>query len=513
MSREYRAQLLQDIKSEENKQRKAKSFQEFEVYNDRLHQYVEAYLVSQLSRNTVRKMPIISSINISKRVVDQQVIYKNQPDREFYDISDDDKAVLEEVLADMMYETKLLKSNSYYKLQHQNLLQVILKDGKLEMRVLLPHHYDVVPSATDPEKAEVYIISAFDRNDYSQFSSEKATSNNYVTGTYFDNANASIADREDYKGSLERYVVWSNEYNFIMDGDGNILSEDVSNAIGILPFVDVSGDKDFEYFVRRGSTDVDFTIQYNAAISDLANTVRMQNYSQAVVSGPADMLPTEINVGPTTVIRLPVDANNPVPTQFQFVSPSPDIGGSIAFIELLMANYLSSKGIESSVITAKEGSKTYASGIERMLAMIDKLEASKFDYALYEHVEQRLFEIIKVWLAYYSNSDLLDPKYNVSASIDDATMSVSFTAPKAIQTESERVDVIEKKLGLGLMDDVTAIMELYSVSEEQAVERLDKIAERSLEIKIKNKVAEAITQPEQPIVEDTEVTNVEDSRA
>jgi hypothetical protein len=178
-----------------------------------------------------------------------------------------------------------------------------------------------------------------------------------------------------------------------------------------------------------------------------------------------------------------------------------------------MANYLSSKGIDSSVITAKEGSKTYASGIERMLAMIDKLEASKFDYALYEHVEQRLFEIIKVWLAYYSNSDLLDPKYNVSASIDDATMSVSFTTPKAIQTESERVDVIEKKLGLGLMDDVTAIMELYSVSEEQAVERLDKIAERSLEIKIKNKVAEAITQPEQPIVEDTEVTNVKDTRA
>lgn len=505
LSLEYRKQILSDIKSEENKQRKAKSFQEFEVYNDRLHQYVESYLISQLSRNTVKKMPVISSINISKRVVDQQVIYKNQPEREFHDISDDDKLAVESALSDMMYDTKLLKSNSYYKLQHQNLLQVVLKDGKLEMRVLLPHHYDVIPSVNDPEKADGYVISAFDRNDYSQFSSEKATSNNYITGTYFDNTNANIADREDYKESLERYVVWSVENNFIMDGNGNILSDDVENPIGVLPFVDVSGDKDFEYFVRRGSTDVDFTIQYNAAISDLANTVRMQNYSQAVVSGPSDMLPTEINVGPTTIIRLPIDQNNPVPTNFQFVSPSPDIGGSIAFIELLMANYLSSKGIDSSVITAKEGSKTYASGLERMLAMIDKLEASKFDYAMYESVEQKLYDIVKVWLAYYSNTDLLDPKYYVSAAIDDSTMSVNFSSPKAIQTENEKVDVIEKKLSLGLMDDVTALMELYNLSEEQAVERLDKIAERSLEIRMANKVIEQ-QEPNEVVVDgqDTE---------
>jgi hypothetical protein len=481
-SRDVRVNFLKAINSEENKKRKAKSLQEYEIYNGNINQYVEAYLTQQLSAKTVSKMPIISSIEICKRVADQEAsIYRSEPMRQFENAADKDVEAFDNVYADAMADIKLLKSNRYYKLQNQSMLQILPKDSKIDFRILFPHNFDVIPEDNDPEKAESVVISAFNKELYSLGGQSKNYSYGYdmTSGNHRDKENQISADQDDYKSQIERYVVWSKDYNFIMNGKGDILSEEISNPIGILPFVDIAADKDYNFFVDRGSQLSNFSVQYNAALSDLANIVRMQAYSQAVMIAPKEAMPEEITVGPTSIIKLAVDPNSEAQTDFKFVSPSPDLAGSIEFIEVLISNFLSSRGLSSGTVSGKPNSEKFTSGMDRFLSMIEKFEASKSDYALYSWVEQKAFAIIKEWLLYYSGSDVIDKKYYVSASAKDAELSVAFVKPEAVQSEAEKLTSIQTKMDLGLVDDVMAMMELHNIDETEAISRLDKMKARS----------------------------------
>jgi hypothetical protein len=471
LDKNYRVKFLQEINSNENKARKAKSLQEYEIYNGNINQYVEEYLRQQLSARTVKKMPIISSIEICKRIADQEAsVYKTEPKREFIEASEDDAEALEYIYDDCMADIKLMKSNRYYKLQGQSLVQVIPKDGKIDLRILFPHNYDVVPDTNDPEKAESVVISVFDKQNYVQGGNAKQNNSNaLVAGNFRDNSNQSIADSDDYKAHVEKYVVWSKEFNFIMNGKGEIISgEDMSNPLGMLPFVDVAVDKDFNYFVDKGSQLSNFAVQYNAALSDLANIVRLQGYSQAVFIGPKETMPDEIIVGPTSVIKIASDPNSANQPDFRFVTPSPDLSGSIQFIEVLISNFLSSRGLSPATVSGKSQADKFTSGVDRFLALIDRFEATKQDYAIFNQVEQKVFNIIKKYLELYSNSDALDKKYWVSSSIVNAELVVSFVRPEQTQSEIEKLDVIQRKMELGLMDTVEAIMYLDGVDRSTA---------------------------------------------
>ena len=463
--------------------RKAKSFQEYEIYNGNINQYVEAYLEDQLSKRTVSKMPIISSIDICKRIADQEAsVYKNSPMREFKEVSENDKMALDWVYQDCQADIKMMKSNRYFKLQAQSLVQVILKDSKIDLRILFPHNYDIIPDANDPEKPESIVISAFDRNLFTQGGNAKNTNNaNYVVGNFTDNVNQTNADKDDYKRSLDRYVVWSKEYNFVMDGNGIIVSgDDVNNALKVLPFVDIATDKDFNYFVDKGSQLPNFAVQYNAALSDLANIVRLQGYSQAVLIGSKEAMPEEVIVGPTTVLKIATDPNQPTQTDFKFVTPSPDLSGSIQFIEVLISNFLSSRGLSPATVSGKSQADKFTSGVDRFLALIDRFEATKQDFAVFDDAEMKIFEIIKAHLVTYSNNKLLNKKYWSSSSVSNAELVVKFHKPEQTQSEAEKLDIIQRRMEMGLIDDIHAIMLLDGLDASEAEEKLLAIQQRSM---------------------------------
>ena len=495
-SLEFRIEFLKSINTNENKERKAKSLQEYEIYNGNISQYVQAYLTEQLSAQTVKRMPIISSIDICKRIADQEAsVYRQQPKREFSDISEADLLAVEELYNDCGFDIKMNKSNRYYKLQSQSLIQVLPKDDKIDLRVLFPHNFDAIPNMTDPERAESIVISAFNKENYVQGDKPRHINGNFVTGSSRDSQNQISADEDDYKSAIERYVVWSDKYNFIMDGKGKILSEEIENPIGKLPFVDIAQDKDYNFFVNRGSQLSIFAIQYNAALSDLANIVRMQAYSQAVLIAPKDAMPENIVVGPTSIIKLAIDPNSPAQTDFKFVSPSPDLAGSIQFIEVLISNFLSSRGLSASTVSGKATADKFSSGIERFLSMIDRFEATKSDFSLYDDAERQVYDLVKMWLVYYSGTPYLNKKYNVSAALASSYLKVHFAKPEAIQSESEKLAVIQQKLELGLIDDVEALMFLNDISKTEAIERLDEIQQRSMEKQPSGVVPDEAAQP------------------
>lgn len=469
--------IIQEIEGPENKARKATSLRQFEIFNDRQHQYVLEYLRTQFAEKTVKEMPVISSINLARRICKQEAsLYKDAPVRTFEGVTPEKQEALEKLYAESGVNDKMQSANEYYKLQNQVHIQWVLKYGKLVPRVLLGHHLDVIPDPEDPEKGMVYIISTFDKRNYifNEYTSPTGYNgrSNYL-GLPSDGFNQAIGDRDDYQSKLKRYVVWSKDYNFIMDKDGNILSEDIVNPIGIIPIVDVSSSKDFEYWQRQGQSVSDFSIQFNGMLSDVANVVRLQGWGQAVYKGPEGMIPESLQIGPNHVLRMPIDPANPVDTDFSYVTASPDIEGSLNWLKMQLSMFMSSRGVDPSTVSFSGESKTFTSGLDRLLAMVQKFEASKQDLDLFTKAEKQSFEIIKAYVNAYDGTELLQA--GIGELPEGSTMQISFTEPQMIQTEMERLDTIIKKKSAGLISDVRAYMEFYGVSEETAVKELAEI--------------------------------------
>ncbi|HEY9700937.1 MAG TPA: hypothetical protein V6C58_00730, partial [Allocoleopsis sp.] len=279
--------VLDEIKTYENRDRKIKSLIDYEVYNDRIYKYVYDKLAQQLTEKTVKSMPVVANLNVAKRIVDKKSsIYTHEPERSFSEITDADEDAIEAIYRDGGFNVSLAKANKYYNLRNQDFIQVVPKHNKLILRVLNHHHVDCIPDADDPEIPYAMIVSAFDKTSYINS----------------DNSNQSIAERDDYKASLERYQVWTKEITFVMDGNANIIGEIVENPIQMIPIVDVARDKDFEFFVQFGQALSDFTIDFNVAWSDVMYTNRLQGFSLGVLKGDPNLKPDDLTIGPNRLL-------------------------------------------------------------------------------------------------------------------------------------------------------------------------------------------------------------------
>lgn len=482
-----RASIIEEIKAYNNQVQKKESLKELEIFKGRILPYVKEYLEQLLSAETVKEMPVISSINICKRIIKQEAsLYKIPPKRTFTNVSEEQAKMLEYIYGEMEANVKMMKANEIYKLQDQVHLQIAMVDGHLAIRPLMRHHIDAVPSPLDPEVADAYILSGFDRSMYAPRLAE-----------YEDGENQQIADPEDYKG-INRLAWWSDQYNFITDLNGNILSgQDVNNPLGMMPFVDVASNKDYEYFVRPSLSLTDFTVQFNAAMSDLGQIVRMQGYSQAYWKGPEDMMPPHnIQIGPAFLLKLPINPNQPVDSEFGFASPNADIAGSIQYIEMLLSTFLTAQGVDPNVVSGKGQGKAYTSGIERLLAMIEKFEASKSDMDAFRAAEKKMFEIVKQYLNTYGGTDLLE--YNIGQLPEEAELEIEFAKPEMLLSEKEKLEIIQMKTDLGLMSQVEAIAFDRNLPLDAAEEVLKEIQKQDI-------FAEKIESPEE---EETEVESM-----
>ena len=212
-------------------------------------------------------------------------------------------------------------------------------------------------------------------------------------------------------------------------------------------------------------------------LSDLANTIRLQNYSQAVIS--SDKKPTNVRVGPQEILWLKKDPNNPgYEPKFEFQSPSPDLGGSLEFLESLLRLFLSSRGIDPTTISGKSEGRTFGSGVERLLAMLDKFEATRSDFDLFKCAERELFEIIVAWSNELQNATgetELRSELQLATISDDTYLELKFAEPMSVMTEMERREAIKMDVESGFKSRVEAIMEMREVGEEKALEIIKRI--------------------------------------
>lgn len=466
---EYRKKILQEISGWENKERKYESFKQFEVFHERSRQYVLEYLRSQFSKTTVDQMPVVDSINVSKRIVEKQsTLYSECPEREFTALDAEQVEEVQNLYKDLGFNQKMAHANGYFKLQQQTALWLVPVNNKLKLRCLMPHQYDVIPNEEDPEIADAYIINTFDRSFFFR-PSDKGT----------DGANQTIADQDDWRMAQKKFLVWTKEYNFIMNGKGDIVSQVLPNQIGRLPFIDVSENKDMEYFIRGGRALTDFAIQFCGALSDLYNVVKMQGWAVGYLIAPPNVMPEELTIGPNVLLRLPTDPNNPsVKPEFGYASPSADIAGSIQFLETLVSLFLTSKGLDAKAISTKMDATNFSSGIERLLSMLETFEASKEDFETFTKAEVELWDMVKRWSNLMINSDSKILSFVVP---DESTVMIKFKSPEMVQSENEKFDLIDKKYKGGYISFKEAIQMDRGVDEEVAERIIEDIAEEKNE--------------------------------
>jgi hypothetical protein len=378
-NQDIRRAIIQEINGEENKERRAESLRSFEIYKGRQGKFIVDKLEQEFSVKTVREMRKILSVNLCPRIINEQAsVYNTPPSRVYANASEAEQMQLDAIYKYAKSDAKFMQSNRYFKLTNQCAIQVVPRDGKIQMRVLLPHQYNVIPDVNDPEKAYAYVVSVFDKFEYlNDSSSEDAANpsrNPYRSTNYNDGVNQKIADADDYRAELERYEVWTSELNFLMDGKGNVISEDDVNPINALPFVDIATEKDFEFWVRSGNGVVDFAIDFGAQLSDVANIIKLQGYAQAVIS--AEKQPDSMTVGPNHILFMQLDANRPeLKPTFEFVNPGSDLAGSLEFLEMSLRLFLTSNGIDPKTVSGKGEGQSYSSGIERLLALVDRFQA------------------------------------------------------------------------------------------------------------------------------------------
>ena len=475
-----RLQLIKDIDSTENKGRKYESLRQTEIFNDRIFDHVYERLIRRSNERTVLEMPIVSSINLARRIAKQEAsIYRQPPERDYSELSDDQMETMTRIYEDMGIDAKLLASNESFKLQNQNHVMLVPKDGKLVMRVLRNHHLDSIDDPMNPEKPIGYVISQIDKNEVrrNRRSNQGGVSSRGRYDSWTDQegdfTDQSIGDDDDWIKKRQRFAVWTDELNFIMNGKGEILSgDDIANPIGMVPIVDISIEKDFEYWVRQGDSLTEFTIEYNALMSDVSQVVRMQGYAQAFLVAKDDLIPKNVQIGPNFLLKLPVEEGSTVQPQFGYANPGADLAGSINFAETVLSTFLTSRGLDPTVVSGSGQVNKASSGIERLLMMIESFEASRSDFDSYNKAEKVIYEIVKAWHNVSLGTDLLESKYQSANISEDSELMISFGGPEMIKSENERIDAWMKRIEAGEATVVDMVMDMRGVTKEQALEIL-----------------------------------------
>jgi hypothetical protein len=498
-----RKKIIAEIFSEENKTRKEESYKRYEIWKCKHGKYIMDALNKEFSPETVKNMRTVTSVNITRRIINSKSsIYRQEPIRTFEGASNELSAYLKNLYEHAQANIKLKKSNKILNLQNQAAIQIVPKDGKLQFMTYYPHNYDVVPDEINPEKAKVYILSAYDKTNQLN-TTESYSSKSY--GTIYsgrkklrDNINQTIADPDDYKLKNLRMVWWSDQFHFTTNGKGEFIDpntntetpqlpeENLLNPIQMLPFIDIAHDKDFQFWVDTESTLTQFNIELGVMLSDTSNINRLQGYSQAIIK--SEEKPQDMQVGPHSVIHLKLDPTRPeLNPDFQFVSPNPDLQSSLSLLNSFINLYLSAEGLDAKTISMQADQKSFSSGLERLLAMVEKFEASQDDFDLFKMVEKKAFEILKAWNNYLVGKTLDQGgiEFELQTIPEEIKLDVKFAAPQAIQTKKENEDSIKLLLDLGLMSKKMAIMELLGKSEEQATQILKEIEqEKALDVPI-----------------------------
>jgi len=119
--------------------------------------------------------------------------------------------------------------------------------------------------------------------------------------------------------------------------------------------------------------------------------------------------------------------------------------------------YAQTKGVNSDVILGGVNKESFNSGVQRLLAMVERYERSLEYASVMIQAESDLFNAIRAWL-----------KYTGAYDIGEDMINVEYKKPEAVKTLSEKIDDELKLESIGVQSRVETIAKVRGVPLSEA---------------------------------------------
>lgn len=497
-----RAKIIKEIlDGGESFRRKSHFLKKHEIYRDKNKKWViESLQKEGLRSETIAQMSNrASNISIARRIVNKLARnYVTPPGRSVQSGEDAIEAWTDE----LDFNTKMKKADRYRELFRNTLVQVVpTKDTReslltnkdkyrLNVKILPPWSYDVIEDENDRTRPGVVILSEFpEGSTFADSTPQSAGSEGRRTPIIRDGSSISdgidqlIADSpSDYQSELKyrKFIWWSDNYHFTTDFKGKVLADlspdDRENPIGLLPFINMSGDQDGQFWAQGGDDISEGSILINKKITDLNYIAYLQGWGQLVISGRN--LPKNIEGGPGKAMKFNLEIDDPTP-QVDYVSSNPPLGDWLETIKSLLALLLSTNGLSVRNISASLDSTDFPSGVAMLIEQSDVVEFNRDVQMQFQDAEPMIWELIQRWVAAYKATGELVESQESLPEITDANVKVKFNdlRPPISAKETLEEYKLRKDLGLSTMADLIKL-DNPDLSIEQVQEKLVEIQEQ-----------------------------------
>lgn len=489
-----REQIISEIKSQENIDRKNKDLKKYEIYKDQTKKWVIESLVKELSLETVARMENrASNISITRKVVDKLArCYVGGVTRVVED--DNSQASIDELSKKLKMNSVLKKSDRYLQLFKNTMIQVLpekctKEDGKYKIKpkVFAPHLYDVVEDASNKEVPMIVILTDFtERNNgisseiYNRESS--AMTPNFHKGNRRDEK---IADSPDDAGSDNReFIWWTKNFHFTTNAKGEILSdkspEELKNPIEKIPFVNLAEDQDGEFWAQGGDDLIDASVLVNVLITDMLGIANVQGWGQLVISGKN--LPKILQGGPHRAILLEHETGDPTPT-LSYQTSNPPLDAWMRMIEQYVALLLSTNQLSPTNIATKLDASSFPSGIAMLIENSEATGDIEDRQQVFKDIEPELWDIVARWHKVLFDSGILSQELAEIPTPVDTDVQLKFNEVKPVITEDQKMAILKARKDLGIDSLVDLIrIDNPELSVEQAEEKAVKIITEQLKL-------------------------------
>ena len=510
----FRAQAIEEIMGDQNKNRKNDAMRRYEVYKDGTIRYVKEQLQKEMSGDVAADMMNrVADISIVKTIVEKRArVYKSTVQRVITDpLSSLDKTKVQgfkeklmgifspkkkpatppappdptqpAVLAntpeksedqkklDMLEEylgvdAIMKKANRVTELHHNGMIQLIphrKDDGTWAIKpmVLHPHQYDVIEDVNNPEEPRAIILSHFVRALPPAISawtgSRPAVSpndNEWRSGT--NSAQGTIAGPPNDEGAKTkpRFIWWTASNHFVTDDAGAIVDNDPDDPDDGNNPIGI-----LPFIPIHIDQDGAYWAVGGDDLTNMAILINvlltdlnftMKYQGAGVFYAFGHGIPKAIQIGPNRAVIWEVQQGDPEP-KIGFASAAVNVDHMLNAIDEQLGFLLSSNGLEVQAISGKLAAGRTNSGVQELIQRSEVIEAIEDQQAIYRRVEKHFYKVAAAWVNYLNIKRRGDEHITEIGQMNMAAkLQVKYQAPSVFATELEKVQTLTARKALGI---------------------------------------------------------------
>jgi hypothetical protein len=437
-------EIIEQVQSQENRQRISDDRDRFMVYNGKLKEVIQKAISREFDKpETIRQLfSRIIPVNITQKIINKLAgLYNSPPFRTPMDKNPADQDLIDLYGSEFKINRNGKLANRYFKLHKHALWQPFLdQSGIPRLRTM--------PSQT-----------------YTPFSDDRIQPDRPTM----------IVKHLVFDGDLEkqRFEIWTDEKFLIVDGKGNIDlfrmqqldNLDGVNPFGRLPFVYISDDTDGNLIPISDDDLISMQVVICVLLTDLAFASKYQLWSVIALKGANSN--QNIDWNPNSVVKLPPGV------EIEAIKPKLDTLEALQFIESLISMLLTTKNLSVGEVSAELSVGRASSGVAKLIDQSETTEDRLDQEQVFRDSETQLWDLfahsmLPVWVqSGQINSDFVG-KFS-----DSFALSIRYPDPKPKVSDAEVVDVEIKKLNENLTTRELALREIYPEFSSEEVKNLN----------------------------------------